>query len=91
MRFSGHAIKRLRQRGMRPADVEVIVAYGTPVRDGYLLRARDVNGVILELKEMIRALERLRKRVVIAEGQTVVTTYPASRQKQRTLLRSCRE
>jgi hypothetical protein len=47
---------------MRPADVEAIVAYGTPVRDGYVLRTRDANDAILELKEMIRTLERIKAR-----------------------------
>lgn len=89
MELSKHANRRLQQRGMRAADVEAIVAYGTPVRDGYVLRTRDANEAILELKKMIRALERLKERVVIANGQTVVTTYPASRRKQRSLLRSC--
>jgi hypothetical protein len=75
---------------MRPADAEVITAYGTAVRDGYLLRERDVHEAILELKEEMRTLERLKGRVVIADRQVVITTYPTSCRKQRSLLRSCR-
>jgi len=86
MDLSSHARKRLQQRGMSSADVEAIVAYGTPVRGGYLLRARDVNEAISELKGQISMLERLKDRVVIADTQTVITAYSASKRRQKRLL-----
>ena len=86
MDLSSHARKRLQQRAMSSADVEVIVAHGTSVRDGYLLRARDANEAISELKGQISMLERLKDRVVIADRQTVITAYPASKRKQKRLL-----
>ena len=86
MDLSSHARKRLQQRGMSSPDVEAIVAYGTAVPGGYLLRARDVNEAISDLKGQISMLERLKDRVVIADRQTVITAYPASKRKQKRLL-----
>ena len=86
MDLSSHARKRLQQRGMSSADVEAIVVYGTAVPGGYLLRARDVNEAISDLKGQISMLERLKNRVVIADRQTVITAYPASKRKQIRLL-----
>ena len=42
LHLSDHADGRLRQRGVRASDVALVVTHGTPVSDGYLLRARDV-------------------------------------------------
>ncbi len=86
MELSNHARKRLQQRAMNSGDVEAIMMYGTQVPGGYLLRARDVNEALLELKGQIIMLERLKGRVVIADRQTVITAYPASRRKQKRLL-----
>ncbi len=86
MQLTDHASKRLRQRAMSPFDVELIVAHGTPVRDGYLLRERDVSERVSELKEEINNLERLKNRVVIADGNAVITAYPPSKRKRKRLL-----
>ena len=86
MNASTHANKRLQQRAMSLDDIEIIMAYGTPVPGGYLLRGQDINEAVSELKMQITALERLKGRVVIADGETVITAYPAGRRKQRNLL-----
>ena len=88
MEFSSHARKRMQQRSMSLTDVEMIVSHGTQVRDGYLLRERDVNKEVSRLKSEIRALERLRNRAVICDRGTVVTVYPAAKRKQKKLLDS---
>ena len=88
MEFSSHARKRMRQRAMSLTDVETIVSHGTEVRDGYLLRERDVNKEVSRLKSQIKALERLRNRAVICDKGTVITVYPALKRKQRQLLDS---
>ena len=88
MDFSNHARRRMRQRAMSSTDVETIVVHGTQVRDGYLLRERDVNEAVSRLKRQIRTLERLRNRAAICDRGTVITAYPTSRRKQKQLLRS---
>ena len=86
MALTNHARKRLQQRGMSTADVEVVVAHGTRVPGGYLLRQRDVNEAISELKGEISTLERLKDTLVVADGETIVTAYSASKPKQKKLL-----
>lgn len=72
--LSGHARVRLRQRGMREADVETIVTHGTLIGDDtYVLRSDDVAREIERRKGEIARLERLRNRKVVLGGQTVVT------------------
>ena len=88
MDFSNHARTRMRQRAMSSTDVGTIVGHGTQVRDGYLLRERDVSEAVSRLKHQIRTLERLRNRAVICDKGTVITMYPASKRKQKQLLNS---
>lgn len=88
MEFSSHARKRMQQRAMSLTDVETIISRGTQVRDGYLLLERDVNKEVSRLKSEIRALERLRNRVVICDRGTVITVYPAAKRRQKQLLES---
>ena len=88
MDLSSHARKRMRQRAMSSPDVETIVVHGTRVRDGYLLRERDVYEAVSRLKGQISTLERLKNRAVISDRGTVITMYPASKRKQKQLLHS---
>lgn len=59
--WSGHAAKRLQQRGFRSQDIELVMLCGTPVnREGILLRNRDIQREIAARKAQIQALERLK-------------------------------
>ena len=86
MALTNHAKKHLQQRAMSIADVEVVMARGTRVPGGYLLRQRDVNEAISELKGEISTLERLKDTLVVADGETIVTAYSTSKLKQKKLL-----
>ena len=88
MVLSDHARRRMQQRATSLTDVKAIMAHSTQVRDGYLLRKRDVDKVISGLKGEIRRLERLKNRAVISDRRTVITVYPTSRRKQKQLLNS---
>jgi hypothetical protein len=71
---------------MNLKDIETIMAHGTPVQSGYLLRKRDAATAISELKAEIRRIERLKNRAVIADGETIITTYPTTARKQKRML-----
>lgn len=86
MRLTTHAFRRLSQRGMKPGDLATIMKYGTAVRDGFVLRGDDANDAIAILKSEMRDLERLRGRLVIVQGDAVVTAYRPSRRRQAVLL-----
>ncbi len=83
MELTNHATIRLQQRGMRPDDIELILRYGTTVPDGFFLRRKDVSRAVSDLKGLIKRLEHLQDRAIIVEGDTVVSAYPVTRQKQK--------
>lgn len=89
--LSLHAATRMRQRGMRDADLRLVLATATQVApDAYLLTDADVTREISQRKREIERLERLRNwKVVVADG-SVITCYPARPQDQRRTLRKGR-
>ena len=74
IQLTAHAKERVRQRGMREGDVDVIVACGTLIGDEtYVLRSNDVAREIERRKHEIARLERLRNRKVVVIDGTAVT------------------
>lgn len=74
--YSTHADTRMNQRGMRKADIELILRYGTAVTpDRFCLKKRDVNDVITRHRREIQQLERLRSRTVVVNGDVIVTCF----------------
>jgi hypothetical protein len=87
-RYCAHALMRLRQRGRRFQDVDLILRYGTTVSgDGIVLRENDVARTVRELKAQCERIQRLTNWKVVMAGETVVTVYPASQRHQKRLTR----
>ena len=74
-----HAETRMSQRGIRSSDIDLLLVYATEVGgDRLMLRAKDVDRAVGELKRLIATLQQLKNKVlVIAEG-SLVTTYHCS-------------
>jgi len=87
LRTTEHAVARLAQRALSPEDVDLILSFGTEVPDGYFMRDADTRQVVDALRGMIQKIERTRGKFVVTAGDRIVTAYPASRRKQRHLLR----
>lgn len=87
--FTQHALSRIRQRGLREADIDVIVDAGTPVdSESVLLLNHDVDREIGKRKREIAMFERLRGcRVVLAGAEKIVTVYRPCRKIEKRLLR----
>ena len=90
--YSRHARTRMQQRGIRKADIPIILAYGTQIDDEtYLMCNRDAAREIETRKREIQALSRLvNRKVVIREGR-VITAYPSNSADQKRTLRRGRE
>ena len=74
IQLTANVKKRVRQRGMREGDVDVIVACGTLIGgETYVLRSNDVAREIERRKHEIARLERLRNRRVVVVDGTAVT------------------
>jgi hypothetical protein len=85
--FTKHAAMRMAQRSIKLKDADLIVLIGTPVEDGYLVRAKDYQAIETELKKLLQRLRRIvGKRLIIANGE-VLTAYHASRKYHTRLLR----
>lgn len=78
---SGHAMARMRQRGIRSKDLEFVLAHGTPVKGGVILSAKDRAKVERDAKQAIKAAGRLANVfVACADDGTVLTTFHATKQ-----------
>ena len=90
--YSQHARTRMQQRGIRKADIPIILEYGTQIDDEtYFMRNRDAAREIETRKREIQALSRLvNRKVVIREGR-VITAYPSNPSDQKRTLRRGRK
>lgn len=86
--LSHHARDRMRQRGYHDSDLDLILAYGEPVRDGNFMTHRAADDAIREHRFAIHNLERLKRKRAFAviQSDTVVTMQCAKPWKQRRLL-----
>ena len=79
LHLTRHAQSRVRQRGVREADLDLIYRFGTEVADGVVLRQEDVIAVEQEVKLLVNRLHTLKGRFIAVHGDTVLTTYKPSR------------
>ncbi len=76
LQFTQHAETRMRQRGFRNADVNLVHSSATRVADdAFILSDKDVMREIEHRRREIQQLERLRGTKLVVEGDTLVTLY----------------
>lgn len=80
-----HASARIRQRGLSRKDVELVIAHGEPVKDGYVMSREMIEARKSELTAEMKRLERLNGVVVIDQEGYIVTMYRADKRRLRTL------
>jgi hypothetical protein len=85
-----HGVERLRQRGFRTGDLDVVLEMGTPAGNAILLTDHDVQKQVAEYRRRIQQLERLRGTAVILAGDRVLSAYRPRRSKVRRFLRERR-
>ena len=90
--FSNHAEMRMQQRGLRGADLELVLAAATPLaHDAWLLTDADTDHEIARRKREIEQLQRLRGCKIVVSGDTVVTVCHTRVATRRRALRAGRE
>lgn len=87
-RTQTHAQKRLRQRGFRQCDVELVLANGVDCDEATVLTDQAARQAIAVRKQEIIALERLRGAAVVVAGDAIATVYRPGRGRMRRFLRS---
>lgn len=86
--LTNHAEARIRQRGLRNADITLVLDTATPVAaDAWLMTDADVAREIARRKREIQQIERLRGVKVVVAGDSVVTAYRSRPADQRRALR----
>ena len=85
-----HAQARMRQRGFSNHDIHWFVAYGTPVRDGFLLTRKDVTRSRSEAGNDVQRLDHLIGTFVVAIEGMVCSVYRAGKRKLRFLMANSR-
>lgn len=83
-----HAMMRIAQRGFRDGDVELIMAIGTEVEGGYLVRRKDVQEAERHMRRWLKRLPQLAGKRLVVTGDTLVTAYHAKPGKERELLKN---
>lgn len=86
-----HAETRMRQRGFRNADIDLVLSVGTRIADdAFFVSNHDVMREIERRRREIQQLERLRGSKLVVQGETVITLYhsdkssnPANARKRR--------
>lgn len=74
--LSKHARTRVRQRGFRKTDVDIVLYYGTAGIGGrYMLTNRDADEAIREGSFPLSDIERVRNCALVFEDGIVVTMY----------------
>jgi hypothetical protein len=78
-RLTHHAEVRMRQRGFRKPDVDLVLSVATRVADDtFFLTDQDAAREIQRRKREIQQLERLRGSKIIVEADAVITLYHAA-------------
>ena len=71
-----HGETRMRQRGFRNVDLEVILTHGTDIgHNRIMLKRRDAAKRISELKKEIAMYERLTDKTIVVSENHLVTAY----------------
>jgi hypothetical protein len=87
-----HAEVRLRQRGLRNADIVLLMVAATPIsEDAWLMTDTDVAREITRRKREIQQIERLRGVKIVVTDGVVVTAYHSCLGDQRRALRRMRK
>ncbi len=78
MQTTYHAHQRMNQRGITKKMIDIVLEYGEPVQDKAVLGKKDAQRLIEDMKDKMRILQKICDKggvVVVAEGETIVTTY----------------
>lgn len=83
--YTKHSTHRMKQRGVRRRELDFALRYGHEVRDGYVLRRKDLDYVDIESSDDFDCRERLRYRSlnVVALRGTVFTCHQPTARRRR--------
>lgn len=81
--FTRHASERQNKRGIRKSDVAALLTMGNDNNGRVWLSSAEINQEIAVRKDEIACLERLRGKVVIVDGNAIITVYRKDRRRDK--------
>ncbi|HJO24557.1 MAG: hypothetical protein QF890_10130 [Myxococcota bacterium] len=75
LQLTAHALSRLRQRGHRERDLDLVADFGTATDGAIVLTRNDVARAVAECRRLIGNLERLSGTAVFTAGPRVKTVF----------------
>jgi hypothetical protein len=88
LHLTTHAVTRMAQRAILPSDLEIILAFGSEVEDGILVRDKDVECAERAIRSLLKRVQKVKgKRIVVSDGY-LVTAYHATDREQSHLMKS---
>ena len=86
MKLSRHGEIRFSQRGVRPADLDLIIEYASEVDDGLLIMRRDVQRIEADMKKQLDRIQKLEGKYIVIRDDTIVTAFHLRNRQSKTLL-----
>jgi hypothetical protein len=78
LRLTRHATARIQQRGMKLSDADIIREYGVVIDDGILMTTSAIADASAHLRKTLARLEKLSGRLLITDGEWVITGFKAT-------------
>jgi hypothetical protein len=78
-----HALIRAAQRGIRQADIDLIVHYGTSTSKGVIFTRQDFARAEREAKHLIARLSHLVGKFAAIVGEDVITVFHTTERQRR--------
>jgi hypothetical protein len=88
MHTTQHAKVRMKQRGLRVDDLSLVVDTAEHITPNKLfMTAAAADRAIARRKQEIQQLERLKGKLLVVDGNTIITVYHTVKKQEKSLLR----
>jgi hypothetical protein len=88
LHITNHAEVRANQRGIRLKDIPLILLFGTEASDGRIcITKKDIQDTQNSQLKIGKRLTQLEGKCVVADGETIITTYHANKKQRQRMFR----
>ena len=81
MKFTNHAISRMSQRNINKKQLNIILVYGTKVREGFLFTKKDANEAAIDNPPFKDEIMRCINVAVIQLDELLITVMRTNKRK----------
>lgn len=73
-----HMSRRMRERGINPVMIDLVMQFGFSEGDKLILDRKNIDCILVEVRKVAKSLERMRARggiCVVGVGESLITAY----------------